>query len=142
MEEESLSQDHQSPIMSMREFFAPQLESRRSVSITSIQSRDESQPNTPSGSTDMRCPWTLVAIHWVDAYDSENGWVEIERYKPTPTTVISVGYLWPDCLEGYVSITGSWMPDEVDDMKTVGMVTHIPAGMVKQIKILEQPKFD
>jgi hypothetical protein len=90
----------------------------------------------------MRCPWALVAVHWVDAYDSENGWIEIEKYKPTATTVVSVGYLWPDCLDGYISITGSWMPDEVEEMKTVGMVTHIPVGMVKQLKILEHPTFD
>jgi hypothetical protein len=90
----------------------------------------------------MRCPWSLVAIHWMDAYDSENGWIEVDKYKPAATTVVTVGYLWPDCLPGYVSVTASWMPDELEDPKTVGMVTHIPTGMVKQIKILEHPVFE
>ena len=88
----------------------------------------------------MSCPWSLVAIHWIDAYDSENGWIEIDTYKCEPANVVSVGFLWPDCLAGYVTITGSYMPDEVPNLKTIGMVTHIPTAMVKNITVLEQPK--
>lgn len=88
----------------------------------------------------MSCPWSLVAIHWIDAYDSENGWIEIDTYKCEPANVISVGFLWPDCLAGYVTITGSYMPDEAPNLKTIGMVTHIPTAMVKNITVLEQPK--
>jgi hypothetical protein len=88
----------------------------------------------------MTCPWSLVAIHWIDAYDSENGWIEIDTYKGEPANVVSVGFLWPDCLAGYVTITGSYMPDEVPNLKTIGMVTHIPTAMVQNITVLEQPK--
>jgi hypothetical protein len=88
----------------------------------------------------MSCPWSLVAIHWIDAYDSENGWIEIDTYKGEPANVVSVGFLWPDCLAGYVTITGSYMPDEVPNLKTIGMVTHIPTAMVQNITVLEQPK--
>ena len=128
--------------MSMREFFAPQLEGRHNDYISSIQIKRELQQNTQSGSSNVRCPWTLVAVYWIDAYDSENGWIEVDKYKPTATEVVSVGYLWPDCLHGYISVTASWMPDELEDPKTVGMVTHIPTGMVKQIKVLEHPVFE
>jgi len=41
-----------------------------------------------------------------------------------------------------VTITGSYFPDEVPNLKTVGMVTHIPVDMVKNITVLEQPKID
>ena len=88
----------------------------------------------------MSCPWSLVAVHWIDAYDSENGWIEIDTYKCEPANVISVGFLWPDCLAGYVTITGSYFPDEAPNLKTIGMVTHIPTEMVKNITVLEQPK--
>ncbi len=88
----------------------------------------------------MSCPWSLVSVHWIDAYDSENGWIEIDSYKPEACQVVSVGFLWPDCLAGYVTITGSYMPDEAPNLKTIGMVTHIPTPMVKKITVLEQPK--
>jgi len=93
------------------------------------------------GST-KHCPWSLVAVHWTDAFDSENGWVDVEEYTATPAHVVSVGYLWPDALEGYVSVTGSFMPDELPEMKTVGMVTHIPTGMVNKVVVLAQPDFN
>jgi hypothetical protein len=32
------------------------------------------------------------------------------------------------------------MPDEVPDLKTVGMPTHIPVAMVKQVIQLDQPE--
>jgi hypothetical protein len=90
----------------------------------------------------MSCPWSLVSVHWIDAYDSDNGWIEIETYKPEACHVVSVGFLWPDCLPGYISITGSYMPDEVPNLKTIGMVTHIPVSMVQNVKVLDQAKID
>lgn len=90
----------------------------------------------------MTCPWSLVSIHWIDAFDSSNGWIELDDYKPQVANVISVGFLYPDCLSGYVTITGSYFPDELPTLKTVGMVTHIPVDMVKSIIVLEQPKID
>ena len=90
----------------------------------------------------MSCPWSLVSVHWIDAFDSSNGWIELDDYKPQVANVISVGFLYPDCLSGYVTITGSYFPDEVPNLKTVGMVTHIPVDMVKNITVLEQPKID
>ena len=84
------------------------------------------------------CPWSLVAIYWIDAFDSENGWVHVKEYKPEKVSVVTVGFLWPDCLDGYVSVTGSWCPDEGEDLKTVGMVTHIPHGMVQEVVVINQ----
>lgn len=89
----------------------------------------------------MSCPWSLVAIHWTDAFDSTNGWVDVDHYEPKPAHVVSVGWLWPDKLDGYVSITGSYMPDEAPEMETVGMVTHIPKGMVNKIVMLGEPNW-
>lgn len=86
------------------------------------------------------CPWSLVCIHWLDAFDSDNGWVSLETYKPVAADMISVGYLYPSCLPNYVTITGTYMADELPEMKTVGMLTHIPCAMVKKIVVLEQPQ--
>jgi hypothetical protein len=88
-----------------------------------------------------QCPWSLVAVYWTDAFDSSNGWIDMKDYKAKPCHVVSVGFLWPDILEGYISITGSYMPDELPDMETVGMVTHIPVGMVNKVVVLTQPEW-
>ena len=83
-----------------------------------------------------------MSIHWIDAYDSDNGWIEVDTYKAEVCHVMSVGFLWPDCLTGYITITGSYMPDEVPNLKTIGMVSHIPVAMVQSVKVLDQPKID
>lgn len=85
----------------------------------------------------MSCPWSLVSITWIDAFDSHNGWIDTNEYKPEARTVVSVGYLWPDCLPEYVTITGSYFADEAPNIVTIGMVTHIPASLVKIIKIIQ-----
>jgi len=33
------------------------------------------------------------------------------------------------------------MPDELPDMETIGMVTHIPNGMINKIVVLDQPNW-
>ncbi len=77
------------------------------------------------------CPWSLVAVHWIDAFDSENGWIHTKSYKAKPQHVVSVGWLWADLLEGYLSVTCSYCPDEDPEMDTVGITTFctIPNGM-------------
>ena len=87
----------------------------------------------------VKSSWPLVAVHWRDAFDGENGWTDVEKYEPDDTTVVTVGWLWEDCLTGYLTVVNSYFPDEVTDPKTVGMPTHIPVGMVIDIFMLEQP---
>lgn len=87
----------------------------------------------------IKCPWPLVAIHWLDAYDGGNGWTEVKTYEPEVCTVVTVGFLWEGCLHGYMTVVNSYMPDETDDMKTVGMPVHIPVGMVLNVYVLDQP---
>ena len=88
------------------------------------------------------CPWSLVAVLWKDAFDGPNGWTDIKEYEAKSAMVCTVGWLWPDCLEGYVTLVNSYFPDEVDDMATVGMPVHIPVGMVKRTIVRAQPWFD
>ena len=86
----------------------------------------------------VKCKWDLVSLHWTDAFDGENGWTDIKDYKPFPRTVVTVGWLWKDCLEGHVTLVTSYFPDEIENMKTVGMPTHIPNGMVISQTVLKQ----
>ena len=87
----------------------------------------------------VKTEWALVAVHWRDAFDGENGWTDLDKYEPKEATVVTVGWLVPDMLKGYVTLVNSYFPDEVDDPKTVGMPIHIPDGMVIGFTLLEQP---
>jgi hypothetical protein len=87
----------------------------------------------------VKSEWALVAIHWMDAFDGENGWTDLDKYDPKEATVVTVGWLIPDVLQGYITLVNSYFPDEVEEPKTVGMPIHIPVGMVIETKVLEQP---
>jgi hypothetical protein len=41
-----------------------------------------------------------------------------------------------------VSVTCSWCPGEEPELDTVGMVTHIPQGMVQRVSILGEPDWN
>ena len=86
----------------------------------------------------IKCNWDLVSVHWRDAFDGENGWTDVKEYKAKEATVVTVGWLWPDCLDGYITLVNSYFPDEVPDMKTAGMPVHIPLGMVIDMQTLKQ----
>ena len=85
--------------------------------------------------------WALVVVYWKDAFDGENGWTDTSEYHPSPAMVATVGWLWPDCLDGYVTVVNSYFPDELPSIDTVGMPVHIPVGMVEKMVTLDQPKF-
>lgn len=85
--------------------------------------------------------WALVVVYWKDAFDGENGWTETSGYHPSPARVATVGWLWPDCLDGYVTVVNSYFPDELPSIDTVGMPVHIPVGMVEKMVTLDQPNF-
>lgn len=88
------------------------------------------------------CNWEFVAVHWLDAFDGDTGWVTVGDYKPTPQTVVNVGWIWPDCLEGHLTLVASTCPNEYGDIKTVGQVFHIPTQMIDRVIKLVQPVFD
>jgi hypothetical protein len=88
-----------------------------------------------SGSTSPK--FTLVKVFWEDAFDSENGWIHLSDYKPETARFETVGYLIPDLLDGYVSVTSTIDPDEAPDYETVGMVVHILVSMVTGMQVLD-----
>jgi hypothetical protein len=92
-----------------------------------------------SASSTDKCPWSLVKIRWDDAFDSENGWIDLHSYKPEAARFVTVGYLIPDLLDGYLSVTATYDPDEAieGECVTVGMVTHILARMVTSVQVIE-----
>lgn len=89
----------------------------------------------------MDIPPRLIMVHWIDAFDSHNGWVDIKEYEPKVCHVIQVGFVVDGLLDGHLSLTGSWCPEPDDEVTTIGMVSHIPLGMVVEVKELAVPEW-
>jgi hypothetical protein len=79
-----------------------------------------------------------VMVQWLDAFDGPNGWIEnLDEYQPGPCLPVTVGYLWPQILDGYITLVSTyhWDEDE-EEIIAVSCPTHIPVGMVKKIKVI------
>ncbi|ANH49330.1 hypothetical protein uvFWCGRAMDCOMC429_07 [Freshwater phage uvFW-CGR-AMD-COM-C429] len=83
-------------------------------------------------------PWTLLEVTWRDAYDAENGWTAVSTYKPEDQIARTVGYIWKDCQEHYITLCGTMFDSELPKVETVGNVTHIPIAMIQSVRILKQ----
>ena len=83
-------------------------------------------------------PWSLVEITWRDAYDASNGWTEVPSYKPEDQIARTVGYVWKDCQEHYITLCGTMFDAELPKVETVGNVTHVPIAMIQSIRHIEQ----
>lgn len=78
----------------------------------------------------------LVVVLWNDAQDHAQKWVdakEAEAFNDIEVTVTSVGFLIRRT-DKYITIAGDY--DPVDD--DYGRVTKIPAGMVKELRTIEE----
>jgi hypothetical protein len=76
--------------------------------------------------------WTIVLVKWRDAHASTDPWVRIDNYVAEDCIIHTVGYLWKDCVDGYITVAGS-----IDvQQETVGDVNHVPLGMILEVKRL------
>lgn len=80
--------------------------------------------------------WDLVSVTWVDAFDGDTGWTEVEEYEAQECLCVSVGFIWPNALDGYVTLVSGFIIDNEEPLNTVSNVAHIPTSMVRRIQHL------
>lgn len=80
--------------------------------------------------------WELVSITWVDAFDGDTGWTEVAEYEAVECLCVSVGFVWPGALDGYLTLVSGFIVDPDEEIATVSNVAHIPLSMVKRIQHL------
>lgn len=80
--------------------------------------------------------WDLVSVTWVDAFDGDTGWTEIEEYEAHECLCVSVGFIWPGVLEGYLTLVSGFIIDADEAIHTVSNVAHIPLSMVRRVQHL------
>jgi len=76
--------------------------------------------------------WPMVVVQWRDTHGSNSTWVDPAEYKPEPCLILTVGWVWPKCLDGHLTICGSVRPDP-ENPDLVGDITHIPMENVTQM---------
>lgn len=69
--------------------------------------------------------WAVVLVQWRDAHDGGNGWTFTSDYEPEMCVPLTVGWVWPKCKPGYLTIASTVMND-ADDPDVVSNITHIP----------------
>ena len=69
--------------------------------------------------------WAMVVVQWRDTHSAPGVWIEPGTYAPEPLLALSVGWVWPKCLEGHLTIVGTLVPD-AENPAMVSDVTHIP----------------
>lgn len=69
--------------------------------------------------------WPMVVVQWRDTHSAPGTWLEPSTYEPSPVMAVSVGWVWPKCLDGHLTLVGTVMPDATDP-SLVSDVTHIP----------------
>lgn len=77
----------------------------------------------------------IVLIHWRDAADHKDAWVDVEdaeKFGDADCEIVSVGYLIRKT-DRYYTIGGDW--DEVD--KDYGRVTKIPVNTIISVKEIQ-----
>jgi len=78
------------------------------------------------GEWDQYDDWTIVLVKWRDAHSATDPWVRVDTYTAEDCIIHTVGHLWKNCVDGYITVVGSIDADE----ETVGDVNHIPQGMI------------
>jgi hypothetical protein len=77
----------------------------------------------------------LVLIQWDDAFAGPQSWISLDDYTPEPVAPVTVGWLIPRLLEGYVTTADSYMI--TGDVIQYYGIGHIPHGMVNSIKFID-----
>lgn len=79
----------------------------------------------------------MVRIVWDDAFAAPQGWIDPEEYVPKTVHPVTIGWLIPRMLEGYISTADTYLISE-DSIQYYG-VGHIPMGMVRSLDFIDIP---
>ena len=99
-----------------------------------VRSSKKRSKQRNSGQSEVDPRSKLYEIKWLDAYEMESGWLDLEdALKIKPPEVRSVGYVLKET-EEYIILAGDLGSDQID--KDVGRVTVIPGQWIVNKKII------
>ena len=70
--------------------------------------------------------WAMVVVQWRDAHQGgEGSWTLTEDYEPESCVPLSVGWVWPKCKPGYLTLCSTVM-NHAENPEVVSDINHIP----------------
>lgn len=70
--------------------------------------------------------WAMVVVQWRDAHQGGDGsWTVVDGYQADSCIPISVGWVWPKCKPGYLTLVSTVMNHPAEP-EVVSDVNHIP----------------
>lgn len=81
-------------------------------------------------------PWAEVRVRWRDAYSPASGWHDVSDYETTDTVATTLGRVWQNCQDNYLTLVGTIFESELPNPETVGDINHIPVAWITDIKII------
>lgn len=80
--------------------------------------------------------WTEVRVTWRDAHAPHSGWHDVDEYEPEDATAVTLGRVWHNCQEHYLTLVGTIFKPEDGTVKTVGDINHIPMAWIIKIEVI------
>lgn len=81
--------------------------------------------------------WTEIRVKWRDAHAPHSGWHEVEEYEPELAEATTLGRVWHNCQEHYLTLAGTVFEAEDGKISTVGDINHIPLAWIMQIEVIQ-----
>lgn len=70
--------------------------------------------------------WPMVVVQWRDAHQGgEGSWTLTDDYEPENCVPLSVGWVWPKCKPGYLTLCSTVM-NHAEEPEVVSDINHIP----------------
>jgi len=80
--------------------------------------------------------WSEVRVRWIDAHCAEAGWHETSTYEPNDATATTLGRVWHNVQEHYLTIVGTIFESELPHPETVGDINHIPLTWILDVEVI------
>jgi len=81
--------------------------------------------------------WSEIRVRWMDAYCPASGWHETANYEPKDSTATTIGRLWKNFQEDYITVVGTIFESELPEPETIADINHIPINWVTSIEIIQ-----
>jgi len=82
--------------------------------------------------------WTEVRVRWADAHSPASGWHDTSDYEPRDSIATTLGRVWHDVQEGYITLVGTIFESELPNPECIGDINHIPFGWIMDITIISK----
>jgi hypothetical protein len=84
--------------------------------------------------------WAEVRVKWLDAYCPSSGWHDTDSYETKDSVATTLGRVWKDCQEGYLTLVGTLFEAELPTPECVGDINHIPIAWIVSLETIQPSK--